>query len=217
LQYVLRATGGDWVNEGKKEIDKLAGKPEKKPTPPLEWLFGPLDTLFGTAGEPKKEEKVEFNLQKLTPIQKEVLERVEGKMSKLAFKVVVRLIYAAPKESFNGSRIASVTAMFKQLYYNNLNSFKPGNSTRDKGMLNWLFPKDKGFFAGERTDKKKHKMFAAYRDRKFTKKEGKELFTILTTEELATLWHLPGLNVRAPMMPRVQAKKGQPPAILPTR
>ncbi len=212
MQYVLRATGGDWVKEGQAEIDKLAGKPEKKPSPPLEWLFGPIDALLSPPSEPKKEEKAEFNLQKLTPIQKEVLERVEGKMSKLAFKVCIRLMYAARKESFNGSRIASVTAMYKQLYYNNLNSFKPGNSTRDKGMLNWMFPKDKGFFAGERTARKKGGMFSAYRGRQFAKK-----FTILTTEELATLWHLPGLNVRAPMMPRVQAKKGQPPAILPTR
>jgi len=38
---------------------------------------------------------------------------------------------------------------------------------------------------------------------------------VLNTEELATLYHLPGLAVRAPFLPRVESKKGQPPAPLP--
>lgn len=216
LQYVIRATGGDWAKEGQKVVDKLAGKPEKKPEPVLQWLFAPIEfiinTLSGAEPEVKKEEKVESNLGKLTPAQKDVLEKVEHKLAKLAFKTGIRLLYTASKDSFNGSRIAGVTGMFKQLYFTNLNSFKPSNATRDKGVLAWLFPSDVGFFAGERTAKKKKGMYGAYLKRAFP---GKLVF--LTTEELATLWHLPGLNVKAPLMPRVQAKKGQPPAILPTR
>jgi hypothetical protein len=218
VQFLIRATGGDWIKESEKVVNKLIGKEEKKPEPPLEGIFKHVDTLMGTAPEePKKEEKKEFNLQKLTPAQKKVLEQVEYKLSKLAFKTGIRVFYAAAKESFDGSRIASVTAMFKQLYYNNLNSFKPGVMTRDKGILKWIFPSDIGFFAAPRIIRKKKKMLASYRNRVFPRKDGKEMYAILNTEELATLWHLPGLNVRAPMMPRVQAKKGQPPAYLPTR
>ena len=40
---------------------------------------------------------------------------------------------------------------------------------------------------------------------------------ILNVEEMATLWHLPGLAIRAPLFPRVEASKGQPPAGLPTK
>jgi hypothetical protein len=222
VQYVIRATGGDWVKAGEKLVDKLKGKKDEPPKPALQWLFGPIEMVLETTGlipvpEPKKEDKKEFNLQNLSPAQKKVLEQVEYKLAKLGFKVGIRVFYAASKEAFNGSRIAGVTAMFKQLYYNNLNSFKPGNMTRDKGFLKWLFPNDVGFGAAPRIVKKKKTMFEAYRNRAFPEKDGKEMLVILNTEELATLWHLPGLNVKAPMLPRVQSKKGQPPAILPTR
>lgn len=84
-------------------------------------------------------------------------------------------------------------------------------------MLKWAFPSDVGFFSAERTLKSKRAMYNAYRRRTFPKYKGKEILCILNTEELATLWHLPGLNVRAPLMPRIGAKKGQPPVGLPTQ
>ncbi len=217
VQYLIRATGGDWAKEAEKLVDKLKGKKEESAKDPLEFIMAPIDQLLGAEpAEPKKEEKKEFNLQNLSPVDKKVLEAVQFKLAKLAFKVGIRILYTARKESFNGSRIASVTAMFKQLYYTNLNTFKPA-MTRDKGMLKWLFPDDVGFFSAAKTMKKKNKMYGAYRNRSFPRKGPKEMLVYLNTEEMATLWHLPGLNVKAPMLPRVQAKKGQPPAILPTR
>ncbi len=84
--------------------------------------------------------------------------------------------------------------------------------TKAKGMFPWLFPSDKGFFANERTFEKKKKLYRQYREREFMEK-----YVILNTEELATLYHLPGINVKAPAVPRVDAKKGQPPMGLPTR
>ena len=227
LQYIFRATGGDWVKENQKVTDKIKGKKEEVKEPlvlkliliPLHLIGVVLSLLAGGASEePKKEEKKEeFNLSKLTMSEKNVLEKVEYKLAKLAFKTGIRILYTAQKDSFNGSRIASVTGMFKQLYYTNLNSFKPANSTRDKGVFPWIFPSDKGFGADARTAKKKVKMYASYRKRLFPRKGPKEILCILTTEELATIWHLPAINVRAPLLPRVQAKKGQPPAMLPTR
>lgn len=211
LQFIVRGTGGDWVKESGKVIDKLKGKKEEKPKPPLEFLFGPLDMLLGTAKEEKKEEKKDFELSKLTQEEKKVLEQVQHKLTKLAFKTGIRLLYIAPKDAFDGSRISGVTSMFKTLYYSNLNSFKP-SMTRDKGTYKWLFPSDVGFGAKEKTAALKERSYGAYRKRDFPKD-----LCILNTEELATLWHLPGLNVKAPLMSRVQAKKGQPPSILPTR
>lgn len=216
LEYLIRPTGGDWVKESGKVTDKLKGKKEEKRAIPGAGLFKAIDSLI-IAGEPKeekREEKQEFNLQKLTASERNVLELVEFKLAKLAFKTGIRLCYVARKESFNMSRVSSVTAMFKQFYYNNMNSFKPNPkaSSRSKGVFPWLFPDDKGFGAASATLKLKKRLYKKYRAREFTKD-----YTILTTAELATLWHLPGLNVKAPLMPRVQAKKGQPPPYLPTR
>lgn len=227
LQFVIRATGGDWVKEGQSIVDKIMGKAEKAPETPfllslLALPFTVLESFFAETAPEEKKKEAEFNLQKLTTAQKEILEKVENKLAKLGFKVGIRLLYTAPKDAFDGSRIASVTGMFKQLYYNNLNTFKPGNNTRDKGILKWIFPNDVGFLADPRTLRKKVRMYDAYMKREFPKKSfpkktGSDLLVFLNTEELATLWHLPGLNVRAPLLPRVQSKKGQPPAILPTR
>ena len=38
---------------------------------------------------------------------------------------------------------------------------------------------------------------------------------ILNTEELATIYHFPGVTVGAPSMPRLQARRAEPPAGLP--
>ena len=228
LQFMLRPTGKDWIKEQQKVVDKLAGKEEKQADPhPIVWILSlPLKIItalleeFGLqkpVEEKKKEEKKEekqFNLQGLTPAQKVILERVEYKLSKLAFKVGIRLCYIADKDVYNGARPASVGAMFKQLYYTNLNSFKPNPkaSSSDKGTLGWLFPDGKGFGVEARTLQKKTSMYKKHRERKFTKD-----FVILNVEELATIWHLPGANIKAPLISRIQAKKGQPPAMLPTR
>lgn len=221
VQYVLRPTGGEWAKAGQKVIDKIIGKEEKKEEPPLAGVFKAIDTTLGIAPEEKKEEKKQFSIQNITPAQKAVLERVEYKLAHLAFKVGIRILYVARKDVFNGSRTATVAGMFKQLYNNSMNTFKPGNGTWDAGALAWIFPSGKGFFAAQRVAEKKKAIYANYRRRSFPHKylddDEPELGVILTTEELATLWHLPGLNVKAPLLPRVQAKKGQPPALLPTR
>jgi hypothetical protein len=225
LQYVLRPTGGDWIKDSQKVVDKLKGKKEEPPKPMFGWFFGPIDAVMDSflgikPAEAKKEEKSEFNLQKLTAAERQVLENVELKLSKLAFKTTIRMLYVGTKESFNGARPSGLSGMFKQLFYNNMNTFKPGNGTKDKGKFPWMFINDKGFGADAATLKKKEGMYKSYRGRLFGKsppKTGKDFSTILNTEELATLWHLPGLNVKSPMLPRVQAKKGQPPSILPTR
>jgi hypothetical protein len=230
LQYIIRPTGGDWVKDGKAVVDKIIGREAKKEeSVPLPlWFFslpfrliGAIATEVGLipAVEEKKKEEKPFSLTGLTPAEKDALERIQQKLSKLAFKTSIRAFYVARKEAFNGARGASVTAMFKQLFYNNMNTFKPGGGTKDKGSFPWMFPNDKGFGADEKTLKKKKSMYGAYRKRAFSSppKDGKSFAIILNTEELATLWHLPGLNVKAPMLPRVQSKKGVPPSFLPTR
>ncbi len=223
LQFIVRATGGDWVKEGQKVTNKIKGKKEEPIVSSAEKAFKSIESsissLTGTVPEKKEEKKEEFNLQKLSPAEKKVLEQVEYKLAKLAFKTGIRLVYLARRDVFNDSRVSSVVGMFKQLYYNNLNSFKPNKKTgtRQKGILKWAFPSDVGFFAAERSVKSKRVMYKAYRQRAFPEYDGKEILCILTTEELATLWHLPGLNVRAPLLPRISAKKGQPPVGLPTK
>ena len=49
----------------------------------------------------------------------------------------------------------------------------------------------------------------------FLYKEAKPTF-VFNTEELATIFHFPTIDVKTPMMPRVEAKRGVAPSNLPT-
>jgi hypothetical protein len=214
LQLLIRPTGKEWVEEAQKVLDKLIGKESKVQADALSKLVDFLDSLLrGKVSGEEKKEKQEFSTMKLTPGQKFVLEQVENKILKLGFKASYRFLYIARKELFRSSRIAAITGVFKQLYFNNLNSFKPNPqvTTKADGWFAWLFPSHKGFFASSQEFKRKWRIYQAYRKRYFIDK-----VIILNTEELATLFHLPGVGVKAPAFPRVEAKKGQPPAGLPT-
>ncbi|MBX4211385.1 MAG: hypothetical protein KW806_01125 [Candidatus Yanofskybacteria bacterium] len=224
IQILVSPTGDGWVKAAQPVIDKLGGKKGKPPEGnavqnTVDNIGKGLDSLMnfalGTEGkEEKKEEKDEFNVQKLTPGQRSVLEQVELKVTKHGFNSGIRFIYISKKDVFNRARVSSVTGVFKQVYANTLNSFKPNMTTMtlSKGVAPWLFPSDRGFGASAEELEKKKKLYRKYRDRDTTKKE-----IILNTEELATLFHLPGLNVLAPSTPRVGGRKAQPPIELPTR
>jgi hypothetical protein len=224
LQILIRPTGDSWVKEAQKVVDKIIGKEVKrelsfegKAVEGVGKVFSSLFEATGIIGSAEKKEekkKEDFNLQKLTPGQKLALEQVEYKIAKLGFKTNIRFIYLARKELFNRSHISSVIGMFKQLYSNNMNTFRPDPKTITfhKGLLRIIFPSDKGFFAKQLEFKRKTKIYKNYRARSFIKK-----VLILNTEELATLFHLPGIGLKAPAFPRVEAKRGQPPAGLPTK
>ncbi len=215
LQLLIRGTGDDWVKEAKADVDKIIGKEVKVEPDALSKAVDFVDQLIsGGEAAPEEKKKEEFSLTKLTGGQKFVLEQVENKIAKLGFKSGYRFFYIARKDRFHGSHISAAMGMFQQLYFNNLNSFKPNKKaiTKDKGWFAWLFPSDKGFFYREREYKRKWYLYQKYRERAFVNQ-----FIILNTEELATLFHLPGIGVKAPAFPRVEAKKGQPPAGLPIR
>lgn len=115
LQLLIRPTGGDWVKEAQKVIDKMLGK---EPPAPGRGGLGRavdfIDSLVTTPGEavPEKKEKADANPAKLTPGQKFVLEQIENKTSKLAFKAGYRFLYVARKDAFNASRTPTVIGMF---------------------------------------------------------------------------------------------------------
>lgn len=217
LQYLVRPTGDAWAKAAKTTIDELSGK-KPKPEPNLlqgllDWAEAAVSQLVTGLAEKKEEKKEEFNVQRLTPGQRWTLEQVENKIARISFKSNIRFIYLARKELFHRSHITSVVGMFKQLYSNNLNTFKPDPKTITitNGFLHQLFPPDRSPFKRWQETRRKTKIFRAYGRRAFRKK-----VIILNVEELATLWHLPGIGVKAPGFPRVEAKKGQPPAGLPT-
>lgn len=209
IQLLIRPTGGDWPKKDPKNqkfVDKLFEKPEKPEVTAADKIFGAIEgvagSIAGVTPEEKKEEKKEAKaFNQLPPGTQELIKAIEHHTSKLAFESGIRIFYMARREAFNKAKVGSVMAAFKQFSSAQLNSFKPDFSPDVK----------KGRHKEERTVENKVKLADHFRRRDFPDKP-----FILNTEELTTIWHFPDVGVKTPALPRVEAKKGEPPAGLPT-
>lgn len=259
----------EWWEKSKELVDKLAGKPaKKKPEPWYGWLKELFSIFAEEASEitkgvvtqaetsselglarlgapPKKEDKKEeqpSKMQHLTPGEKNVIEAIEKKASKLGFETTIRMIYVARKDTFSKANIASLFGMIKQFNTLHMNGFRPnGDTLTVKKDYLW------GFFASKRYEiKLKRGLLYSYKNRSlfwdvkepvpsniFPELSGalagilyrlfpssveilRSKYFILNTEELATLYHFPGKTVSSPSMSRMQAKQVAAPTNLPT-
>ncbi len=211
LQLLIRPVkDSDWAPEVKKVVNKLAGREDKKePWLVIKFFEGlvgliinAISGIFGEIPEAKKEKKEEQPLQfRLTPIEKDVLQAVEESLSKKAFRTKVRMIYVAPRESFDRVFISAVNGFLHQFNDPNLNSLENANET--KTFANY-------WFRDYRLKWAQRKIFRRYITRD---NDGPNMY--LNTEELATLWHLPDMSAVSPAIARVEAKKGGAPLNLP--
>ena len=162
-----------------------------------------------------------------TPGETEIMKAIERKATKNYFEAVVRYVYLAPRESFSivlpyrGLRVA-----FQQFSIPNSNHFDVNYRTWTRTWIweyPYIFPKRRG--AGH-----KARMWDYCRNRKlpqgtymgklaqfhFFTSSFTQKMSLLNTEELATLWHLPTEAViTQPIMERIEAKKMGPPPNLP--
>ena len=141
-------------------------------------------------------------MQYLSPGEREIVEGVEKKISKVGFKTTIRVIYLARKEVFYVPTFFSVVASLRQLGTQHMNSIKWNGATITAGKF--PFKKNKENF-------RKKWLLYKYRRRRYGEKT-----SVFNIEELATLFHFPGRIVASPTMPRIQAKRGEPPSGLPT-
>lgn len=185
FQLLIRGSGDRWIKEGVKLKEEILAKRKGKP---------------GESSQP------------LSPGDTEVLKSLERNMTKLGFDVGIRVMYLARRDVFNPVNIASIMGVMKQYNTQNLNGFKSQASTSG------------GFwFKSSREYRKQRMMFNAYRARGYFYPPFSRglLFSrgeqagVLTSEELATIYHYPGMVVSAPTFERVERKKGMPPSNLP--
>lgn len=222
VQYVIKPTGektNDYKKKGQAIVDKMLGREVKEVAElgVLEHLILWIENFFMAfisqpkwPEPPKKSDAAPKTIASLSFTEKEVLEGIEGKISKLCYEVSVRAIYIDRQESFHKSYTGGIIGAFKQFGSHHINSFKPNKDTGvnpPKGFKAWLFP---GWKKHQEYLKKKM-MFGAYRERVMLK--GKP--PVFSIEELATLYHVPTSLVGAPSMRRIEAKKGEPPENLP--
>ncbi len=159
----------------------------------------------------------------MTRAQQAVIDTIERHTNKFAFDSYIRAIYLAKGDAFNGAtRIPSIIGSFRQYTSSDLNGFKPDGSTKVDFPWQDLF--------GTKVEGMKEKILKKYKSRSFfyggfdffelgsyftnPNNSGGKPF-ILSTEELATIFHLPGKVSETPSFTRITTKKSTPPVNLP--
>jgi hypothetical protein len=217
----------NYVKRGKEEIDRLlqrTGSSEKKkgssydeyPMIILVWIviFKTLfPNLFPAESEIAKEEAAIPMEFRLTQGEREVISAIEKKISKTCFKTTMRFMYVARKEKFFGAAKGYAISYFAQFATQNLNRFKPHNTTKVQSPA---------FMRKNRLYLKKRNMFFRYLYRELSYNDSLFMNDVTDTtylassEELATLYHFPGSEaVPSTAIGRVETKKAAPPSTLP--
>jgi hypothetical protein len=204
-----------WIEEGLKIRDKLARRPEKPKQKSILREAAEVLATGSTPGEAPVEEK-EFlpPEMKLTPGEREIVQAIEEKISKFGFDCAIRYIYLGRREAFFKPNARMPYGFFKEISSENLGGLKPDTKkqmTKVKSIFFWFLDKRRIYL-------RKRKIFRYYQKRLtpfFPRKGGT---FVLNTEELATLYHFPGrVAAPAPAVPRIEAKKSEPPSTLPIK
>lgn len=186
----------EWSKRVQKKIDELVPDPE----PPKDGGFA----------------KFPF----MKPGISDYVQVLQRHQSKYPFETAIRGMYIAEKGAFREINIVGLIGALKQYNYASGNGFKLGHYT-DVGEgwknLKSVFPFLEDHVE-KKVDKMKKKFFEAYRLRSFfyppyQHYEGSPY--VLTTEELATIFHFPGGVAQTPTFKRIDSKKSEPPTNLP--
>ncbi|MDE1874479.1 MAG: hypothetical protein KGI79_00415 [Patescibacteria group bacterium] len=147
------------------------------------------------------------NLAKLTKGAQEKIAAIERSVSKLAFDAGIRIVYIAPKDIFDKGNGGGLTGSFKQFNAPHMNGFKP-----EEGMS---FDYKWQDWKGHKLLGRKIEHFRAYCERGYFHYPFMRKWTVLNTEELATLYHFPGSAVKTPTLKRIPSKSADAPSNLP--
>ncbi len=158
-----------------------------------------------------------------TKAQQEVMMVLERNLAKFPFECCIRGIYIAHEDIFNNHLgISGLIGSFRQYSSDHLNSISLGWFTDhdDFGkdmvkLFGWISP-FKNTMRRRRNRMEQH-MLDAYKERGAFEPpfmDHHEPF-IMTTEELATIFHFPGEVAGTPSFDRLPAKKADAPANLP--
>ncbi|CAN5769801.1 hypothetical protein BH11PAT2_BH11PAT2_09740 [soil metagenome] len=210
LQFVIRSTGGEkhgklnkdgkpytWRDEAQDEIEKIRALAVRKTTR--------TDPVTGATSESE-------TFPNPTKGQSEMINAIERNASKQAFDVGIRSIYVAPNESFQGSMITLIlNAMFKPFNNESYNGIKL-SADFSAGFNDYPW-EDVG---GHHKHHLEEALVNFYRRRIFFTEPYIGPWVVMSTEELATLYHVPGANIETPGLPRIQSATSGAPANLPT-
>jgi len=141
--------------------------------------------------------------------QSEKIAAIERNIGKLPFDVGARGIYLARPEVFDAIAISGLTGVFKQF------SSAEWNGLRPSGWMTQFedYPWELG--ASKLKTRIRTLLVEAYRRRQFYHEPFIADTMVMSTEELATVFHIPSGAVTAPSLARIQSSTSEAPPNLP--
>lgn len=218
LQLIITPEGHEWREHAVEHVAHLIGKhPAASKTildritnAPLQALEMVHDAVFinehdATAHATSEHEEDKGNYMNMTAGEKIEVEEIEKKASRLLYRTKFRFIYLSRKEVTNNYRVAgSVFGIVKQFNTLNLNALRAGGHTVVSGPT-YLFVK-------RRQNKRRNHLMHGYIDRL---NHYGETGYVLSSAEVATLFHFPLMAINAPLLSSTESKKSEPPTRLP--
>ena len=204
IQICVRAHGKDeWDEEEKTYVD---------------WRHkASKDLIKRTKRDIKFDEKSNPSLFVLTKAEKQAADSIEDNITKTPFDCGIRAIYIAKRSVYRKSVLGGILNSFGQFNSTNLNSFEKVNAIDDSQLKYKIWHRN-----GKKLIEEKKELFDLYRHRSFFYSDyvpyGYKFDTkpsVFSAEELATIYHFPGIVSATPTVSRVNAKKAEPPSDLP--
>ncbi|OGE84672.1 MAG: hypothetical protein A3J48_03780 [Candidatus Doudnabacteria bacterium RIFCSPHIGHO2_02_FULL_46_11] len=183
----------DWKEAGLKEVERLKG-------------------IKGSAAENPDLERAPYSLMMhLSEKDKEVINGIQKKLSKLSFKAKVRVLYIAPRDKFRKkTRLSTIVGSIRQFSVADMNSLKQ-NLWTETLVPTRVAERFEGKHNAEVLLWKKRELIKNFKKRDLW---GGRTYH-LSTEELGSLFHFPLEDVRKTSIEKIEARKGEPPVNLP--
>jgi type IV secretory pathway TraG/TraD family ATPase VirD4 len=188
IQFVTRSAKSTWHRKIKTVVGKSYRKNSIKEGLKKDGIFGSFSQFFNT----KKTEDKPVNLEernKLTSNEEELLKKMEQKNDKGGLDVNLRIIVSAQTQEKTKMYLENLASSFSEY-----NAYENGNS-----------------LSRIRT-KNQNKIINDFIYRHFNEKQG----FLLSTEELASLYHLPLKHTETPNILWLTAKSAPAPSDIPT-
>jgi hypothetical protein len=132
------------------------------------------------------------------------VDAITKKIQKIGFHSKIRVLYFGKKKQFRRHwRVVMLKGIFQQFTNQGLNEFS---------LDPHVTPDDEYFWLKWSYDRRLRHLLEAYKKRDFAM--GATPF-VLNTEELATLYHFPTIEIKAPMVKKTEARRAEPPVGLP--
>lgn len=161
--------------------------------------------------DPKTKAAKDGNMEemaRLTAGERDKIEAMERNSTKYAYKGAIRWMYIVKKGKFNGDIINPIIRSFSQ--YDMIGRNQIGVRWRTDAGYKDIIPGLK-----KQIDEWKYTEHKEYKKRVYYNKGGGDGMTIFTTEELATMFHLPGGVAITPNLGRIGSTRSEAPNNLP--